>query len=234
MDIKRAIQEEEFYLIDTLYLNKDTSLIERLNSYGYTSLETYFEDKRLYQLSILDYSIFYGDGKPALTQAIENLHKKKPYFTIASMPKTTIVHGMDGGINYEICDELGIEIIESNSPGGTIICQPGDQQHAIVVPKSIDINRSWFLNKIANFCRRYYDNVVVDVNDILINGKKVVPSSSVSTDDMFFFIFQMSFIDSSELVKKICTKGGPKEVGYVDKFTPLELAKEVKSWLQVQ
>lgn len=233
MNIANAIQEEQRYLNDRLN-GIDTSLIQRLSQYGYRTLDEYFNDKRDHLLASLDYDAFFGDGKPALNMAISSLIAQKPYFTIATMPKTTIVHGADGGINYDVCEELDIEIIESHSPGGTIICSPGDQQHAIVVPTAIDVTPRYFLNRLARFCKKYYENVVVDNNDILIDGKKVVPSSTAIQDGMMMFIFQMSFTDSSDLVARICTKNGPKPVGYVTKFTAEELANEVKSWLLEQ
>ena len=77
-------------------------------------------------------------------------------------------------------------------------------------------------------------SIVIDNNDIMIDGKKVCGTTVYPTSEVFGFLAQFSFDDKSELISKICypsESDSNKIAGYIDKLTREELRKEVLEWL---
>lgn len=76
----------------------------------------------------------------------------------------------------------------------------------LLIPKTIDVTFEYFLNRYVKFYSKYFDDVVIDNNDILINGKKIQGSIFFDSNDMYFYGTAISFIDRMDLIKKICKK----------------------------
>lgn len=234
-DIKNAIEEEQCYLQDRLD-NKKTSLINRLIPYGYNSLDEYFDDKRDYQLKNVNYKIYSDDAEGMIVLGKEAFEKQIPYIFIPTLQKTSIWLGVGSDIDRQLCSDLGLDIFEVGANGGTIVTSPDDFSFEVLFPDFIDVDDRYFLNKFYNFYKKYFDDVVIDGNDILINGVKIQGSGSIQTNEMFMFMCQVSFVDNVETINKICTKNSGKQAGCIDTsvLTKEMIYEEVLSWLQEQ
>ena len=91
------------------------------------------------------------------------------------------------------------------------------------------------LENIKLILEKYFSNVSIEGNDILIDGLKVAGSTAYSNDKIFFMIFHFSMSEKKELILNIC--GAPKtgkQVGYINTniLNVNKLKEELLSWLQ--
>ena len=91
------------------------------------------------------------------------------------------------------------------------------------------------LEKTKQILLKYFNNVEIQDNDILINNKKVAGATSFGTEDFFFLIYHFSMSDKEELITAIC--GAPtsgKQPGYIDTtiLSTKQLMEDFLSWLQ--
>ena len=111
-----------------------------------------------------------------------------------------IYHG-DEDYNIERARASNITVYEGGYAGGTIVRDAGDLSIGIFLPIEIDLNSKFFLNKIAEILNKYNTPAVVDNNDIMVNNRKVIGTSTLSTDNYFGFVAYVSFNDKTELIK---------------------------------
>ena len=105
----------------------------------------------------------------------------------------------------------------------------------MLLPLTIDISSGFILQKTKEILRKYFDDVEVVDNDILIKNRKVAGATSFGTERYFFLIYHFSMSEKEELITEIC--GAPtsgKRPGYIDTTVlPTErLMEEFLSWLQ--
>lgn len=230
--IEKAIEIEKKYQDDRKKGIENESLIELLKPFGYDNIETYFLDKIDYQLTKVGVESYTGDmvGIPdAIAKSIESA-TPTTYFPYAS--RKFIWHGNEE-IDLDLCDSLNIDILTLDYFGGNIVSGPEDFSMGFLVPKTIDVTFEYVLNRFANFYKKYFNDVVIDNNDILINGNKVQGSICFDGNGMFFFGTAISFTDRTDLIKKICKKESTKVPGFIDSniLSKEVLIKEVKSWV---
>lgn len=142
-------------------------------------------------------------------------------------------HGSDD-IDYELCKELGVTVAELYHQGGTIIGSVEDLGIEIVAPISLGLDHSYIINKFYEIISQYENDVVIDGNDILVNGEKVLGSMVRHVGNAFVWAAQISFEDHSKTIQKICKKESKKKPGRLHGkgVTKNKILREVLKWLQ--
>ena len=137
--------------------------------------------------------------------------------------------------NVELLNSYNIipQYMNYNSDNGIIITSDGDLKLVIILPDYLNISINYFIEKIKLFLLKYFINVDVHNNDIMINKKKIIGSGINNINNMNIYMFQITFTDRVELIKKICTKS-TKDVGFIDSsILPQEtLLNEIISWFK--
>lgn len=228
-DIVKAMQAEQFYLRDKLG-GKNVSL--NLSEYGYEDLETYFSDKRDYQLKNCGIEI-HETNMDDIESRVENaIMSKTPSIWIPTADEVFVWHGNDA-LDRNLCAELGVQVYDMNYIGGTIVSGADDLSFALIVPENIDISTSYMLLKIKSIMDKYFSDVAIDGNDILIDGKKVLGSMQRRVNNMYIFACQISYADRLEYIKRLCSKQSTKTPWFIDSASlpKRRLKDEVLAWL---
>lgn len=227
--IEEAINAEKEYL--TLRLSGEPAVLD-LAPFGYTDLNNYFADKRDYQLRQCIVEVHETTMDDIENRVETAVIGKTPSIWIPTADSVFVWHGNEP-IDAELCTELGVHIYNMNYIGGTIVSGPEDLSFAIIIPESIDIGTSYILEKIKMIMSEYLDDVVIDGNDILVNGMKVLGSMNRRVNGVYVFACQISYADRTEYIKQLCSKQSVKTPGFIDSdLLPKETLKnEVLGWL---
>lgn len=230
-DLQKAMTEEKAYVADRMK-NINTSLLERLKQYGYETLDEYFKEKKEYQFNEWKPEVYYVDVK-TLTTELENAVQNKQYGVYISVADSPYAfHGSDE-IDYELCKELGVCVAEVYHQGGTIIGDAEDFGIEIVAPIELGLTARDIINKFYELISKHENDVIIDGNDILVAGEKVLGSMVRYVNGTFVWAAQVSFGEHDELIEKICYKKSKKKPGKLDKKLKKDkLEKEVLKWLQ--
>lgn len=231
------INNQHIYDVEHGIIN-GTTFVDEIKKIGYNNLEEFFQDKAEYEMQqVLKnkvYSVSPKDAMITLRQLIDNKE-----FGIVSVytNETCVHHGQDPNkkLNMEYCNNHNIPIYSYDSFGGNIVATKGDYSIAFLIPQEIDISANFILEKTKIILEKYFDNVTIQNNDIMINDKKVAGATSFGTDTFFFLIYHFSMSDKTDLITSIC--GAPttnKTPGYIDpEILPTEqLMEDLLSWLQ--
>ena len=227
--IEKAITAEQEYLQKRL---SDEDVTLDLSEYGYESLDTYFADKKEYQLKHCGIQMYELPMNDALDQFAQAIHNKTPGVWIPTADSVFVWHGSEP-IDTALCDELGVRIHDMNYIGGTIVSGAEDLSFAIIIPEAIDIGTSYVLERLREAMSKYLDDVIIDGNDILVGGVKVLGSMNRRVNGVYIFACQISYADRTELISKLCSKQSDKTPGYIDgsKLPKQTLKNEVFAWL---
>lgn len=217
---------------------EEISFRDQISALGYKNLEEFFNEKIEYEMqNILKdklYSVEPKDAMPTLRQLVQN----NEYGIVSVYTNETCVHhGQDPTkyLNEEYCIEHNIPIYPYDSFGGNIVATKDDYSVAILLPLTIDISSGFILNKTKEILERYFNDVEILDNDILIKNRKVAGATSFGTNRYFFLIYHFSMSSKEELITEICgTPTSGKRPGYIDtSILPTEkLMEEFLSWLQ--
>lgn len=215
-------------------IEEEISFADQIIGLGFKDLNDFFEQKRIYEMQqFLKGKVFITTPKEGL-QLIQN----KQFGIISVDNNTTFVYKGNNKkeINMKYCEDNNIPVYNYGTFGGAVVVSPGDYNIGVVLPLIIDLDSTFFLNNIASILEKYFLNVKVDNNDILIDNKKVLGSAAFGNKDFFFFVAQISFSDKIELIQNICgeiDKNG-KQPGYIDPtILPAQILKEeLLAWLQ--
>lgn len=233
-DIEKAMNAEAYYL--KVGRSEGESLIELVKPFGYSNLDDYFKDKAEYKLKAQDYAVLYVDVDDIFAKVEAAITQEAPSIFVIKASRTIVWHGKDEELNRELCKELGYEVIPLDYNGGNIVTGVGDFNFIFVCKKVDGIGTQWFMEKFAAYFSRFFGDVVCNENDILINGKKVMGSMQRETETMYEFATQISFVDRSEDIYKICPPTGAKKPSAIPSgfFTCDDLWNEVLSWLHLK
>jgi lipoate-protein ligase A len=137
-------------------------------------------------------------------------------------------------IDYKLCEELGVRVVDLNYSGGTIIGSADDLSIIMVFPESMGMTHEVIINKIVEIISKYVPNATIDGNDILVNGEKVSGSMTRTLMGSFVWAAQISFADYSNYIAKICNKPPVKKPAYIDNnlLTRDKLEEEILAWLR--
>lgn len=231
-DLLGAIAEENLYLAERRQ-GIDTSLPVRLSQYGYDNLDKYFIDKKQYLFSKWSPDVIYYDVTVAPQYMEDAIVNTKYGIYMLESSGIYAFHG-NGGIDLDLCKQLNVIPANMGYNGGIIIGSNEDLAIEILMPTEIDMHGHEILAKFAEIMRKYMSNVVVDGNDILVDGKKVLGSIERHFRDVYVWAAQVSFADYTEYIPKLCNKISLKRPGYIDKnkLSKEQLKTEVVQWLQ--
>lgn len=213
---------------------EEISFNEQIINLGFENLEDFFEQKKVFEMQQ------FLKGKVFITNPIDGLQliQNKNFGIISVDDDYTFVYKGNNKkeINIEYCQQNNISIYNYGTFGGAVVVSPGDYNIGVVIPTQLDLGSNFFLNNIALILNKYFENVKVDNNDILINDKKVLGSAGFGNEEFFFFVAQISFSDKFELIQRICgdIEEGGKQPGYIDPniLSAEQLKEELLSWLQ--
>lgn len=227
--IEDAIKAEKEYI--SLRLSGRPVTLD-LTKFGYSDLNKYFEDKRKYRLKHCGIEVYETTMDNIESRVEAAVVSKTPSLWIPTADEVFVWHGNDP-IDEKICKELGVHIYDMNYIGGTIVSGPEDLSFAVIVPESIDIGTSYILDKIKEIMSKYLDDVVIDGNDILVGGLKVLGSMNRRVNGVYVFACQISYADRLDYIKRLCSKQSVKTPGFINSMLlPKETLKnEVIAWL---
>ena len=227
---KKIINQEKPNILD---------LEKQINLIGFLNLEEFFKEKKKILL------------KETLNNKIrETFETEQNFFNVLANDNNIgalfYYHKKDfcvyyGGknqyINTTYCKENNIEFFnyDSNANGGAIITGNGDLSMKIVLPVSIDITKDYLIENIANILKKYFLNVSINNNDILIDGLKVFGAASKVIDNIIIFLCYFSFSDKKDIILNICGEPNTgKNSGFLNSnYLNIEqLKKELLLWLQ--
>ena len=136
-------------------------------------------------------------------------------------------------LDRELCESLGVRVVDLNYNGGTIIGSADDLSIIMVFPESIGMTHEVIIGKIVEIISKYVPNTTIDGNDILVDGNKVSGSMSRTLCGSFEWAAQISFADYTDYIAKICNKPPVKKPSFIDSnlLTRDKLEEEILNWL---
>lgn len=233
-NIVKAIEKEKEYLSYRMKNEEPFHLVDAVRECGFETLDKYFKAKKEYEFSKIKFS--YIEKKPA--ECIEEVLRMIATQIVGVLfvdSEETFVFNGTAEYNKEYCQEHNIPVFPIQTAGGTIVCTAGDFSFGICCVSKMGIDAQTILSNIKNILQGYTKEIVlVDGNDILIDGKKVLGSAVYNKNNMFMFVAHVSFSDKKNLISHICTttKVG-KTVGYIDCINRDVFKQEVSKWLRV-
>lgn len=232
-DIKKAMEIEQKYIEDKVAGGYPLPLSEQLANYGYDTLEQYFEDKRMAQIKALNFTVQEVYPDTAAGVIMQKIADKEDAILLMNTDRTIVYHG-DTEFNEQYCIDHGIQVVDYLTHGGALIASDGELSIGLCFPNYIDIDMAWLLKRLKVILEKYMDNVTIDHNDIMVEGKKVCGAAVYNLNERFAFIAQFSFDDKRDLIYAICPPVTGKEPGYITKMTREQMRNEVIAWLQGQ
>lgn len=234
-DIVKAIEKEKEYLSYRMKGEEPFYLIDAIKECGFESLAEYFEQKKIYELSNLSFEVIETTPAKAIGDVLKTMAERKTAVLFANTEYTLVWNGDNSTFNEAYCDECGIPVYPLQTGGGTIVSTAGDLNIGICVPKSTCIDATFILHRFADIFRKYtYKTVEVNGNDIMVNGYKVLGSSTYEHNGMFMFITPVSLSEKAELIASICQRHSEKQPAHIDFMSAYSLRSEVLEWLKVQ
>lgn len=235
-DIVKAYKAEIQYYKDKEKLHSNVlDILDYIRPCGYDTYEEYYKDVQEYKLKIQDYEIV---EEPYIdpSMPVPYLQNKQSAFLYTIHCNTNyafVKNDFDKedilkNYNYQIC-KLGYEF-----SSGPILSSDGDFRIYLIYPIQIELGADYFLNKFVEYLSNYYNDVQVNKNDILINGKKVCGSVMFHYNEMKVLLMQINFTDKKDIVQEICGVS-EKVPGYINSeiLTAEKLKNEFITWLRL-
>lgn len=230
-DIEKAISIEKEYICKKTNGEKVTPLVSQIEECGFKNLGEYFSEKVKYEFSQLKFEYEECVPQTCLQQVFSTINNRETKFLFMISDHTFVFNCKDD-FNKEYCEQNDIPIYHTQAGGGTIVSTEGDVSFCICIPRSIDIDEHFILKNIASVIDRGSGIAKVDKNDILLNGEKVLGSTSYRMNEMFAVVAHVSFNDNSELISKICTSSKQKKTpAYIHHMSPEDFKRGVMEWL---
>ena len=235
-DIEAAYKAEIQY-----YKDKETQhsnvldILDYIKPCGYNTYDEYFADVQEYKLKIQNYEIV-EEPYIAPNIPIPYLNNHQPAFLYTINCETNYAFVKNDFTQFDILEKYNYTPVQLGyeTSSGAILSGDGDLRIYLIYPIQINLDFSYFLNKLRNYLSNYYNNVTVDNNDILINGKKVCGSIMLIFNSMKILLMQINFTDKKDIIQEICGVNA-KVPGYIDPniLTAENLKNEFLTWLQV-
>lgn len=231
MDIIGAINKEREYLSFRAKGEEPFHLVDAVKEYGFDSLKAFFDAKRDYEFSQLKFEIVEKTPEEAISTIMKTINGGKTALLFAITDKTLVWNGNGARYNTEYCDECGIPVYPYLTGGGTIVSTAGDLNVGICVPRNLQFNRGYFLERLGNVLKKYtHKTVNVSGNDILVDNIKVIGSTSYLSSEVFMFVASISLSDKADIIDCICQKHSSKQPGYIDFIDANTLRQEIEKW----
>lgn len=237
-DIKNAIQAQHEYR-QALKVNPfEANIYEYLAPYGYTDLNDFTSDKIEYLLKNSNIPITITNPEMGIAITLDNFAQSQQQAMFCINNDKIYAWHCNDDIDTELFNDYGIPIYETGAEGGTILGSPDNLDIALVLSYDDFDERNfykYFNNRLATCLSAALPGheVVVDNNDILIDGKKVMGSSIAINDDCLLYVAHISFYDFSALTKILCNKDSSKMPGCIPaELSRATLLEEIKSWFK--
>ena len=182
-------------------------------------------DKELSELGIYEISVPPSQILNAIT---ENCMSKNPCTLCVTDINGTIAWGGSKEADGDFA-AAGVTVYNLGYNGGYIITGANDLSYVIVTP-DMGASDSYYLRRIKSKLDQYCENVTINHNDILIDGKKVIGSASYKVNGMNAFMFAASFTDYTDLIYQLCPPKTGKAPGYIAGCTAKQLREEILEW----
>ena len=233
-DIKLAISKELEFVRAKIYKREEDigTILDYVGEAGYNNLEDFYKDKLQYIMKSIHLEI---------VKAPKIDKKFKEYYIKESIP--ALLYAIHTGEDYLFVTDETEDIeapaglvkvnLEYKSQYNLIVSPDGDLRIYVIVPMFTGIDCQWFLEKMRNYLSKFFDNVdILDDRFITIDGKIVIRSISQVMNKMLSIMFNISFVDSSEIVKMESNEDREKN-GVIDSrvLTAEEFKDEIVSWV---
>lgn len=237
-NILQGIKIQEKYLHD-IEENGESNIVfaDAIKDLGFSSLDDFFSQKALYQLRTSFQNQHYTTTPAQIMNLSRECIQNKRCAVIDADVENNCVHigfGKDTVINTEYCKQHNIEVYPYDGYGGAIVSGTGDYNLTLIFSDNIDIDTSVILKQIQRILSKYFDDVIVDSNDILIDGKKVMGATYAHANNMVFLGVAFAFVYHPDIVTAICgTPKTGKEIGCINPeiLSRDQFKKELLSWL---
>ncbi len=232
-DIIGAIEKEREYLSFRMKGEEPFHLVDAVREFGFGSLEEYFNAKRDYEFSQIEFEVIETTPEGAIADVLSCIENKKTAVLFAVTDKTLVWNGDGSEFNESYCEECDIPIYPLYTGGGTIVSTPGDLNIGICYPDNKEFNARYILSKFTEIFKKHTDKAVeINGNDVLVDGRKVLGSSVYKQNGMFMFITPVSLSEKEELISEICLKHSTKQPSHIDFMDAATLRGEVEKWLK--
>lgn len=233
-NIERAVQQEIVYHIRKAK-GEDVKIYDFIKPCGYSDVNEFYWDKQLFLLKHANY-VDVEEPYISLNLTTEFFENKIPAFLWTINCPTTYAFVPNSFTDFKRLTDLGLEPVKIgySADNGVIVSSDGDLRIFLIYPGDLEIRTDHFLTFFRDFLSDYFENVVVDNNDVLVNGKKVLGSVLMPFNKMGVFVSQISFSDKSDLIKKVCGEAA-KVPGFIDPavLSPYTLKDGFASWLGI-
>lgn len=237
-NILQGIKIQEKYLHD-IEENGESNIVfaDAIKDLGFSSLDDFFSQKALYQLRASLHEQYFSTTPAQIMNLSRECIQNKRCAVIDADVENNCVHigfGKDTVINTEYCKQHNIEVYPYDGYGGAIVSGAGDYNLTLIFSDNIDIDTSVILKQIQRILSKYFDDVIVDSNDILIDGKKVMGATYAHANNMVFLGVAFAFVYQPDIVTAICgTPKTGKEIGCINPeiLSRDQFKKELLSWL---
>lgn len=233
-DIEKAIEKEQEYLEHRTRGEEPFPLIDAIKMCGFDGLDEYHKAKREYEFNQLQFT--YEECRPdtCLLQVFQAILNGQTIFQFM-ISDTTFVFNCRDDFNKDFCDKHNIPVYYTEANGGTIVSTSGDVSLCICIPENLGVDDSYILSNIASILSQYTDGIVVDGNDILQDGRKILGSATYRQNGMYALVAHMSFNDNSSLISQICLKPMAGKIpGSLRNISPEQFREEVIRWLRIK
>ena len=230
--LTKAMEIEKIYQQYRLKGEEPFHLADKIAELGYESLAEYFTEKKEYLFSQWAPEVYYI-GVDTFSAAVEDAIVNGKYGVYIPVADGLYAYHGSDTIDYALCEELGVRVIELNYQGGTIVGSADDLSIEIVAPADIELEHSVIIHKVCEIVSKYVDGVSISGNDLLVNGEKVMGSMVRRVGKSFVWAAQISFGEYSEVIEQVCNKKSVKKPSRIDStlLTRDRLEEEVLAWL---
>lgn len=235
-DIVKAIEKEKEYIAYRLKNEEPFHLVDAVKECGFESLEEYFNAKRSYKFSKMEFTLTECKQSEIVSEAKRIIENGLTGVWFADSDETAVFNGFEGekSFNAEYCSLNNLLVFPLLAAGGTIVHKAGDFSWGVSCPQNQNMNAAFLLNGVKDILQKHTEKTVtVAGNDILVDGGKVCGSTVYQMNGIFLFISYYSFSDKTELIKTICRKLTRKTPSYIDFMTRAEFKQEVAAWLKL-
>lgn len=231
-DIVGAMAKEREYLSFRMKGEEPYHFVDAVKEYGFGSLKEFFEAKRDYEFSQIQFEVVETTPDKAIDAVFAAISAQKNTVGFINIDYTLVLTGNLGDANKEYCDECNIPIYPYYTNGGSSVATEGDILLGICFEKTRDHLFNYLLDKVKRIFEKHSSsNFEVVGNDILMDGKKIVGSAIFNQNEMYVLINYLSFSDKKDLIENICLKHSTKQPGYIDFMTRDDFKREVLEWL---
>lgn len=233
-NIEQALEQEKKYL-EQRSKGEKVQLLDFIQKYGFEDPNEFYWNKQAYLLRHQPYVVekepyidlsltqqYFADQKPALLYTINC--SVRYAFVPQELPDKDIVKLWNAGFTPI---RLGYK-----HKDGVVVSSDGDLRIFLIYPKNINITAEYILGFFRSELADLYDNVEMEGEEILIDGKKVAGSAELQIGNMKAFIAQLNYTNANESVLKgISTR----PFGSIDAnlISPYELKDRFVKWLGI-